>query len=163
MPKPRYEFRKVAGGDYPMLRRWLAEPHIEGWWGTPDEELALIEQDIATGPTDMRIVSLDGQPFAFVQDYPAQHWPMPQYFDFPKDTRAIDTFLGDPAFLGQGHASGYLRQRALELLAVYPKVVIDPSADNVRAVRAYRAAGFTGEKIVPCEDGEPVVVMEFNG
>ena len=163
MPKPHYEFRKVTRGDYAMLRRWLAEPHIKGWWGTPDEELALIEQDIDTGPTDMRIVSLDGRPFAFVQDYPAQHWPMPHYVDFPSDTRAIDTFLGDPAFLGKGHASGYLRQRAFELLAAYPKVVIDPSADNVRAVRAYRAAGFIGEKIVPCEDGEPVVVMEFNG
>lgn len=160
---PLYEFRKITRADYPMLRRWLAEPHIAGWWGSPDEEIALIEEDIDGGPTDMRIVSLGGEPFAFAQDYPAHHWPMPHYADFPQGTRAMDTFLGDPAYLGKGHASRYLRQRALKLAAVYPKVVIDPSPDNIRAVRAYRAAGFVGERIVPCEDGEPVIVMEFNG
>lgn len=164
MLKPLYEFRKLTRADYPVLRGWLAEPHIGGWWGPPDEEMALIEEDIDDGPTDMRIVALKGHPFAYVQDYPAHHWPMQHYADFPPGTRALNTFLGDPAYLGKGHASGYLRQRAQDLLAAgYPKVVIDPDPANIRAVRAYRAAGFTGDRILPCEDGEPVIVMEFSG
>lgn len=146
-----------------MLRRWLSEPHIGGWWGDPDEEIALIEADLENGPTVMRIV-WDDKPFAYVQDYPAHHWPMPHYVDFPQNTRAMDTFLGDPAYLGRGHAARYLRQRASELIAAgAPKVVIDPSPDNLRAVRAYRSAGFAGEEIRPCEDGDPVIVMEFTG
>jgi len=147
-----------------MMRRWLTEPHVRAWRGDPDTELALIDEDIDDGPTDMRIVSLKGHPFAYVQDYPAHHWPMPHYGHFPRRTRAMDTFLGDPDLLGKGHARGYLRQRSLELLAAgYPKVVIDPSPENVRAVNTYRGAGFFGEKVVPCEDGHLVIVMEFMG
>lgn len=159
-----YRFLPLTRHDYSMLRRWLAEPHIAGWWGDPDEEIALIEQDIDTGPTDMRIVWFSDRPFAYLQDYPAHRWDMPHYAGFPPDTRAMDTFLGDPAMLGQGHAAGYLRQRAAALIGEgYPAVVMDPSPDNRRAVRAYRKAGFVGDRIAPCEDGTPVIVMEFRG
>lgn len=157
-----YRFRKVTRADYPLLRRWLAEPHIGGWWGDPDTEIALFEEDRLNGPTDMRIVHADA-PFAYVQDYPCHHWPAPQYEGFPPGTRAMDTFLGDPAYLGRGHAKAYLRQRAQELLAAgAPAVVTDPDPANTRGVAAWRAAGFRGERIVPCEDGDPVLVLEFD-
>lgn len=162
MPRHDYRFVPVKRSDFPMLLRWLAEPHVRAWWGEPGSEIALIEEDLDHGPTDMRIVHHGGRPFAYVQDYPAHHWEMPHYKGFPEGTRAIDTFLGEPSMLGRGHASGYLRERAEALLADgYPTVVIDPSPDNARAVRAYRRAGFVGEDIRPCEDGEPVIVMEF--
>lgn len=158
-----YSFPRLTRADYPLLRGWLAQPHVRAWWGDPDEEIALIEEDIDTGPTDMRLVALGGQPFAYVQDYPAHHWPMPQYAGFPPGTRAVDTFLGDPAFLGRGHAPRYLRQRAGALLAAgATAVVIDPSPDNDRALRAYRRGGFVPRGIAPCEDGDPVMVMEFD-
>ncbi len=162
MPKPRYEFRKITRADYPMLRRWLAEPHIDGWWGTSDAEIALIEQDIDTGPTDMRIVSLDGHPFAYVQDGEIRHWFAPHYADYPGTSSSVDTFIGEPDYLGRGHAGSYLRQRAEELLSNgAAHVLIDPSPENRRALRAYRAAGFQDIAIRPCEDGTPVIVMEF--
>lgn len=166
MPRPDYAFVPVTRADYPLLRRWLAEPHVRAWWGDPEEEIAMIDEDIDAmgqgGPTDMRIVRHEGRPFAYVQDYLAHHWEMPHYRDFPEGTRAVDTFLGEPAMLGRGHAARYLRQRAGELLAAgAPAVVIDPDPANERAVRAYRRAGFQGDRIVPCEDGDPVIVMEF--
>jgi aminoglycoside 6'-N-acetyltransferase len=158
-----YVFARVTRADYPLLRRWLAEPHVRAWWGDPEEEIALIEEDMDGGPTDMRLVSLGGVPFAYVQDYPAHHWEMPHYAGYPTGTRAIDTFLGEPAWLGQGHAARYLRQRARELMAAgYPAVVIDPDPANTRAVRAYRSAGFRDRGIRPCEDGDPVIVMDFS-
>ncbi len=153
----------VTRADLPMLGRWLDEPHVSPWWGPRDWEVKLIEEELGQRPTDMRIVHHDGRPFAFVQDYPAHHWPMPQYADMPEGTRAVDTFLGDPAYLGKGHAAGYLNQRARELVdAGYPAVVVDPSPDNARALRAYRAAGFEDVGIRPCEDGDPVVVLRFD-
>lgn len=162
MPRPDYGFRPLTRGDFPLLRSWLARPHVRAWWGEPEEEIALIEEDIANGPTDMRIVTHDGTPFAYIQDYPAHHWHMPHYADFPAGTRAIDTFVGEPAMLGKGHAAGYLRQRAEALLDEgFPVVVIDPDPANERAVRCYRRAGFAGDRVLPCEDGDPVIVMEF--
>lgn len=160
----KYQFVPLTRADYHLIRQWLNEPHIAGWWGDPDTEIALMEQDMDTGPTDMRIVHFEGHPFAYVQDYPAHHWPAPQYKDYPKGTRAIDTFLGDPNYLRQGHAAGYMRQRAGELIAAgAPVVVVDPSPDNSNAIRAYRKAGFEGDKILPCEDGDPTLILEFKG
>lgn len=144
-----------------MLRKWLSEPHIGGWWDDPETEIALIEEDLENGPTDMRVVWAD-KPFAYVQDYPANHWPMPQYEGCPKGTRAIDTFLGDPDYLGQGHAARYLHQRAKELIASgATAIVVDPDPKNHKAINAYRSAGFTGDKTYPCEDGDPVLVLTF--
>lgn len=157
----QYQFLPLETGHYPIIRSWLSEPHINGWWGDADTEIALMEEDRISGPTDMRIVALEGTPFAFVQDYPAHHWHMPHYADLPDDARAMDTFLGDPGYLGQGHASGYLRQRAFALSERFSTVAIDPSSDNFRAISAYRKAGFYGDRVAPCEDGDPVLVMTF--
>ncbi|PLL11517.1 hypothetical protein C0V75_15945 [Tabrizicola sp. TH137] len=71
MPQPEaYSFPRVTRAEYPLLRGWLAQPHVRDWWGDPD-----------------------------------------------------------PA--------------------------------NDRAIRAYRRAGFMPRGILPCEDGDPVLVMEF--
>lgn len=163
MPQPEpYSFPRLTRADYPLLRGWLSQPHVRAWWGDPDDEIALIDEDIDKGPTDMRLVALAGQPFAYVQDYPAHHWPLPQYAAFPPGTRAVDTFLGDPAYLGRGHAARYLRQRCAEIMAEgAATVVIDPDPANDRAIRAYRRAGFIPQGIAPCEEGDPVLVMEF--
>lgn len=162
MAEPAYAFVPLTRADMPMMRRWLAEPHVRAWWGAPDDEIAVIEQDLDHGPTDMRIVHHAEKPFAYVQDYPAHHWPMPHYADFPQGTRAVDTFIGVPSMLGKGHAARYLRQRAADLIAQgAPAVVIDPAPANTNAIRAYRAAGFEGADVRPCEDGAPVIVMQF--
>jgi aminoglycoside 6'-N-acetyltransferase len=157
-----YRFEPFTRADYPLIRDWLARPHIEGWWGDAQTEIALIEEEMETGSTDMRLVwhQPTGRPFAYVQDYDAHHWPMPHYADLPAGSRAMDTFLGDPAYLGQGHAGAYLRARADQLLAAgAPCVVVDPDPRNLRAVAAYARAGFVGERIAPCEDGDPVRIM----
>ena len=163
MPRD-YEFVPVTRADLPMLGRWLDEPHVCAWWGPADRELKLIERDLGASPVDMRIVRHGGVPFAYVQDYPAHHWDMPHYRDEPGGTRAVDTFLGEPAWLGKGHAARYLRLRAEELTrAGAPAVVIDPSTENVPALRAYRAAGFEGDAVRQNEDGAPVIPMRFAG
>lgn len=144
------------------MRRWLARPHVRRWWGNPDNELALIDEDIDEGITDMRIVRLKQTHFACVQDYPCQHWPMPHFKTFPKTHRAMDSFLGEPDLLGQGHGAGFLRARALELLDSRASgVLADPDEKNIRSVAAHLSAGFTRCGVLPSEDGDLVEVMEF--
>lgn len=154
-----YSFRPITRDDLPMFKDWLSHPHINGWWGPGGVEARLVEDDMDTGHVDMRIVAHDGTPFAYVQDYDAHHWPMPQYEDLPAKTRALDTFLGDPAFLGKGHATGYLRARLGQLAPHYPGIAVDPDPQNTRAIATYARAGFRPTKITPCEDGDPVQVM----
>ncbi len=163
MPHLDYQFSPLTRADFPMLRAWLNEPHMRQHWGEPDAEFALIADDFGSEVVDMWVVS-QGTPFAYVQDYPAHHWPMPHYAGFPQGTRAVDTFVGAPSQLNKGHAGRYLRQHAEALLAKgYPAVVIDPAPENIYAVKAYRKAGFTGNTVLPCEDGDPVLVLEYKG
>ena len=156
-----YAFRPITRADLPMFKDWLGHPHIEGWWGEGGTEARLVEEDMGTGVVDMRIVELEGHPFAYIQDYDAMAFGAPQYADLPEGSRAIDTFLGDPAFLGQGHGAGYIGQRIRELRRAHPLVCTDPDPANLRAIAAYRAAGFRPHRVTPCEDGDPVQVMTF--
>lgn len=157
-----YRFVPVTRADYPMLRDWLSEPHIGGWWGDPETEIALIDEEIDGGDCKMHVVHAD-RPFAFVQDWDVHLAGVPQFAAMPKGTRGIDTFLGDPAYLGRGHARGFVRAYARRLRdAGVPCVVTDPDPANARAVAAYRAAGFRGDAVVPSEDGDPVLVLTFD-
>jgi aminoglycoside 6'-N-acetyltransferase len=147
-----------------MIRDWLAKPHIGGWWGTGWVETALMDEDRDGGKVDMRIVwhAETNRPFAYVQDYNVRAWPAPQYADLAEGARALDMFLGDPAYLGKGHASAFVRLRAHQLLgAGAPLVAVDPAPENTRAVATYAKAGFEGTRITPCEDGDPVRIMLF--
>jgi len=156
-----YSFRPITRDDLPMFKDWLKNPHIGGWWGDSNTEARLVADDLGTDHVDMRIVTHKGTPFAFVQDYNAHHWPMPQYSDLPHKARALDTFLGDPDYLGQGHATGYLRARLTQLHPTYPRVAVDPDPKNTRAIATYTRAGFRPTKITACEDGDPVQVMLY--
>lgn len=158
-----YRFRKMTHADYPLLRGWLAQPHVAAWWGDPETELALFGRDIDGGATDMRIVELDGHPFAYVQDYDVDPSEMPQYADLPPGARGLDTFLGDPDCLGQGHGTRYLALRARQLRDEgAPVVAVDPAPTNHRAIAAYSRAGFRHRWVVTGETGEKVAVMTFS-
>jgi aminoglycoside 6'-N-acetyltransferase len=156
-----YDFRPLEAGDLPMVGRWLREPAVMRWWGDPDEQAALVAEDLAEPRMAQWIVSLDGTAFAYGQDYALASWPQPHLDRLPRETRMIDTFVGRPDVLGRGHGRAYLRLRARSLLAAgAPVVAIDPMADNHVARRAYGAAGFEEVDLVETDEG-PAVVMLF--
>ncbi|MEM6729202.1 MAG: GNAT family N-acetyltransferase [Pseudomonadota bacterium] len=154
-----YSFRAITREDLPMFKAWLAEPHIEGWWGEPGVEARLVEEELDAPRVDMRLACHGGTPFAFIQDYGAHAFSAPQYEDQPDDARAIDTFLGDPAYLGRGHGARYIAARVADLRARFPCIVTDPDPANTRAIAAYSRAGFRALDTRPCEDGDLVQVM----
>ena len=65
----------------------------------------------------MRIVLLNGRPFAYAQDYEAHTWPQPHLAHLPQGSRAIDSFIGWPSMIGRGHGQAYLRLLAARLCA----------------------------------------------
>lgn len=146
-----------------MLRRWLETPEVVRWWGDPEEQAALLAEDLNEPRMVMRIVSFEGRPFAYAQHYAVHVWPQPHFAHLPPGARAIDAFIGEPAMLGRGHGSAFLRRLALNLLEEgAPIVAIDPDAENLRARRAYWKAGFRGETVVESGEG-PAVLMVFKG
>jgi RimJ/RimL family protein N-acetyltransferase len=140
---PRYTFRDVTDGDFPLLVRWLGEPHIAEWWRAVDKELASIRESMTSVETWPMIVELDGAPIAYLQSYDPHLEEGHPYQDQPKGTLGLDISIGDADLLGKGHGSTIVRQMAAELFAAgATRIVIDPDPANARAIRAYEKAGF---------------------
>lgn len=154
-----YRFRPMTRADLPMFRHWLDQPHLGGWWGDSGTETRMVADDMGSDTVDMRIVELGGTSFAYIQDYNAHAFGAPQYAHHPADARAIDTFLGDSACLGQGHGAGYITARVAEIRRSCPVVLTDPDPVNTRAIAAYTRAGFRLDRICPNKDGDSVQVM----
>jgi aminoglycoside 6'-N-acetyltransferase len=155
-----YSFRDVRPDDMPRLRAWLRTPEAVRWWGDPDEQAAMLEDDLTEPRMAMRLVYLDAKPFAYAQDYAVDSWPQAHFTGLPQGSRAIDSFIGEPEMIGRGHGSAYLRLLAARLRAEgAPVVAIDPAADNMRARRGYARAGFVENRIVETAGGMAVVMI----
>ena len=160
-----YTLRALVRADLPMVAQWLATPHSVQWWGEPDEQLALVTEDLDEPLMDQQIALCDGRPFGYLQSYPAHAWPAgaPHLADFAKGSVAVDCFVGPPDMVGRGHGSAMLALYARHLLDKgAPDVVIDPDPVNERAVRAYRRAGFRDVAQKPDGDGDMTLVMRFD-
>ena len=63
-------FRPLALDDLPMLREWLARPHVADWWGPAEslDELAAEYGPGIAGTVSHRayVVQLDGAPVGFI-------------------------------------------------------------------------------------------------
>jgi aminoglycoside 6'-N-acetyltransferase len=154
-----YYFRPFTSTDLPMVAGWLKTPEVLRWWGDPKEQIELITEDLNEPLMRQWIVEHEGRAFAYLQVYPANAWPQAHLTHLPIGAVVIDAFIGEPAMLGCGHGSAFLRVVGEKLLADgAPIVAIDPDCDNHRARRAYARAGFVEESIVVTANG-PVVVM----
>jgi aminoglycoside 6'-N-acetyltransferase len=158
-----YTFRPAALQDLPLLQHWLRTPEVVRWWGNAEEQAVLLREDMDEPRMVMRVVSFEGRPFAYAQDYAVHVWPQPHFAHLPPGSRAIDSFIGEPDMIGRGHGSTYLKLLAERLRAEgAPAVAIDPDVDNLRACRAYEKAGFRGDTVVESGDG-PAILMIFDG
>lgn len=151
--------------DFQLLSGWLGNPEVQKWWGDPIEQAAILKNDIIDSrmAMAMRMVEYHTKPFAYIQDYEVHAWPQKHLRHLASGTRAIDTFIGEPAMLGVGHGPAYLRQRALQLLDNGSRqIVIDPDIHNAHAISAYNKAGFNQHIEAQADDGA-VLLMTFTG
>lgn len=153
---PDYGFRLVTAADLPMLAEWLRVPQVARWWPDAERQLALIRAERRAAPMRQLIALRGDTPLGYAQCYPAFHWPAPHFAGLPQDSIALDVF-GAPAGRGQGGA--WLRALGDLLLQDGSTLVIDPAPENLRAIRAYEKAGFSGLRIATDSEGQSVLVM----
>ncbi len=138
-----YGFRRMTEADLPLQRQWLQTPDAAAWWGDLDSEMENLAADLQEPGMRLWIVSLEDQPFAFLQDYDPQAWADHPFNDLPPGTRGIDQTIGIPEMIGKGHGSAFIRQHVMRLFEEGAALVCtDPDPNNTRAIRAYEKAGF---------------------
>ena len=154
----QYVFRNMTADDLPMIKRWLAEPHVSQWWGDPSEQYALVSGDLDEPAMDQYIVSSGGRDFGYLQCYDLTAWNS-GFGEQPKGTRGIDLFIGEADMIEQRHGSALIRAFVEERLkGGAPRIVTDPDPKNRRALRVYEKAGFTRDRMVDTPDG-PALLM----
>jgi aminoglycoside 6'-N-acetyltransferase len=128
----RVVLRPMSESDRPALEAMVADPAIGEYWGSDAVEL---EPPGGDEPVHQWVVLADGALAGYVQAYEQLD---PQY-----TYAGMDIFLA-PAFHGRGLGPEVLRAVARWLFEVrgHHRLVIDPRADNTRAIAAYERIGF---------------------
>src|SRR5438270_4799010 len=103
MVPPLYEFRPMSPADLPLVRNWLAAPHIAQWWGDAAEQFKLVSEDLEHLAMGKFIVVKDECPFGYLQCYDPAAWPDQPFGPQPFGTRGIDQFIGEPDVIERGH------------------------------------------------------------
>lgn len=156
----RFDFRPVGPADRPLVRRWLAMPHVRVWWGDPDGEETNIFEEPWTGPVDQMIVALEDRPIGYIQSYDVAIDGAGAFEGQPPGTRGVDQFLGEPDLVGRGLGSGFVAAWTDHLFAIgAPRVVTDPDPLNLAARRAYAKAGFRELGPVEMPDGTAILMI----
>ena len=130
----RLILREPDEADLPSLVAILREPEVARWWPGFDEaeaRLALL------GREDITVLAIEhqGQAIGAIQFY--------EHSDPSYRHAGVDLFLAS-AYQGQGLGSEAVKGLARHLFQVggHHRVVIDPAAENLKAIRAYERAGF---------------------
>ena len=158
---PDYVFRPMNAADLPLVRRWLALPHVREWWGNPEEQYALVSGDLDEPAMDQFVFSTAGNPFGYLQCYDLTAWNS-GFGAQPEGTRGVDLFIGELDMVERGHGSALIRAFVDDRLNNgSPRIVTDPDPANRRAVRAYEKAGFESDRMMDTPDG-PALLMVRN-
>ena len=152
-------FRALERSDFPLLKRWLSEPHVDAWWHEP-LDLAGLEQKY--GPridgvvaTHVFIIQHEGQPIGWIQWYRWSDYPKhAAQLDAEPNAAGIDLSIGEVSLVGKGIGSIAIRQFILNVVSAEPgitAIVTDPEERNGRSCRAFEKAGFLALRTVELE------------
>jgi aminoglycoside 6'-N-acetyltransferase len=146
-------YRHLKPADFPLLGRWLAQPHVARWWNHETSPEA-VERDFgptARGeePNEDLLVHVDGAPVALVQrswlrDDPGYLAELAAIAPVP-DALTIDYLIGDPAQTGRGLGPEIIRSVTERTWHEHPAaraIVVAVHADNRPSWRALEKSGF---------------------
>jgi aminoglycoside 6'-N-acetyltransferase len=149
-------FRPLSRSDFPLLQRWLLEPHVVAWWRQP-LDLAGVHAKYGPRvdgiePTHVFVIEYCGRPAGWIQWY--------RWSDYPEhalqlgadlESVGIDLAIGEQEMTGMGLGARAIRQFLNQIVFVDPAintVIADPEENNLRSLRTFKKVGFTVTKNV---------------
>jgi aminoglycoside 6'-N-acetyltransferase len=141
--------RPARDADWVLIRRWLAQPEIQRWWGNLASAESEVRLALETPSAIARIVVAGAEPIGYAHAIDAAYWGSGLPDGMPAGTWDVDLFIAEPGHRGCGAG-----ERALELLAeevftttLAPALAVFVSVRNEAAVRAYERAGFAWARV----------------
>ncbi|ALE73079.1 acetyltransferase [Pseudonocardia sp. EC080625-04] len=147
-------FRPLTPADLPMLRGWLAEPHVHRWW-FHDTSPEAVERDFGPAmrgeePSEDLVVVVGGAPVGLLQrclwhDYPEYVEEIAPILEIPPGAATIDYLIGEPGLVGRGLGPRILVAAVAGVWERYPEaraIIVPVVATNRASWRALEKAGF---------------------
>ncbi|GAA1299765.1 hypothetical protein Psi02_63230 [Planotetraspora silvatica] len=146
-------WRRLGEPDFPMLRRWLEQPHVARWWNHETSAEAVLRDfgPSARGeePSEDFLALLDGLPLGLVQrcrlaDYPEYLDDLSPVVDVPAEAMSIDYLIADQSWTGRGLGPRMIASMVERTWSDYPDatcVLVPVVAANRASWRALEKAG----------------------
>jgi aminoglycoside 6'-N-acetyltransferase len=153
---------KDIESDYQLMLKWLTDERVLKYYEGRDKKFTIESIREKYSPRIMGreqttpcIIEYKKIPIGYIQFYNDRK--PDEIFKDTEDIYGVDLFIGEPTLWNQGLGSHALRKMVQYLFEKKnaSKIIIDPSINNLRAIRAYKKAGFRKLKIIPgCEPHE---------
>ena len=152
--------RPLSPEDAPLLLKWLTDPENLRYWEGEHEVFTAqrIQEDFFTEEPLLRrcIVTDQGKPIGYLQVLKLDGEACEEY-EYPHPERAgfgIDQFIGEPEYRNRKLGRAFIRLLLDHLVKEEgaEAVILDPHADNPRAIRCYEACGFRKIKFLPAHE-----------
>ena len=109
-------FAPLSETHFPLLLKWLEEPHVKAWWDRDFQYTAdLVKEKYASYTQGYKlengvkkaiscfVIYVDNNPIGLIQIYKLQDFARKALLiDLPKSLAAIDFFIGDADYIGKG-------------------------------------------------------------
>jgi aminoglycoside 6'-N-acetyltransferase len=146
-------WRHLTPDDFPLVARWLAQPHVARWWDH-ETSAAAVERDFGPSargeePNEDLLAFLDGLPIgllqrSFLHDYAEYLDELTPLTEVPPGAMTIDYLIGDAANIGRGLGTRMIHSALEQLWADHKNascVIVPVHADNTGSWRALEKAG----------------------
>jgi RimJ/RimL family protein N-acetyltransferase len=143
--KPHLHFKPLAETDFPLLLKWLEEPHVKAWW---DQDIIWTPELIAkkyalNRPVQAYVILIDEMPIGYIQFYDVKDFADADRPQCSGSVAGLDYYIGEPGFLKKGFAPIILQKFLSEKVKpLFAHCLVDPDIQNASAIRAYEKAGF---------------------
>ncbi|WP_353388555.1 GNAT family N-acetyltransferase [Thermobispora bispora] len=140
-------------GRLPLVRRWLAQPHVARWWNHETSAEAVL-RDFGPAvrgeePSEVFLALLDGLPIGLVQRYRLAGYPeyrdeLSRVVDVPAGAMSVDYLIGERAWTGRGLGPRMIASMVERTWSDHPDascVLVPVVAANRTSWRALEKAG----------------------
>lgn len=149
--------RTLTKEDKGLLFKWLTDKRVLNYWEGKSAifDLNRITEDFYSEEENLirTIIEFNGQPIGYCQMYLLDFKSLKEYdYDLiGKSVFGVDQFIGEPDFWGKGIGTEFMKLvlRYLFSQKNASSVILDPHADNKRAIRCYEKVGFKIVKTLP--------------
>ncbi|MEX5636916.1 GNAT family N-acetyltransferase [Parafrankia sp. FMc2] len=167
-PASPIRFRRLAESDFPLLRGWLAQPHVARWWNH-ETTIEAVHRDFGPAargeePSEDFLALLGGTPVGLIQrcayaDYPEYDAELRPVADVPSGAMSVDYLIGDPAWTNRGIGPRMIAAMVARTWSDHPAatcVLVPVSAANRASWRALEKAGFRRVAEGPLTPDNPI-------